>query len=59
MKGDFAMHIGILGTGFGKYHGELYKKIDPSIHLTFWGRNDSKLKKNTGRVKLRLHNRSR
>lgn len=39
------MHIGILGTGFGKYHGELYKKIDPSIHLTFWGRNDSKLKK--------------
>jgi predicted dehydrogenase len=38
------MHIGILGTGFGKYHGELYKKIDPSIHLTFWGRNDEKLK---------------
>lgn len=31
------MHIGILGTGFGKYHGELYKKIDPSIRLTFWG----------------------
>ena len=39
------MHIGILGTGFGKYHGELYKKIDPSIHLTFWGRDDDKLKK--------------
>lgn len=39
------MHIGILGTGFGKYHGELYKKIDPSIHLTFWGRDDEKLKR--------------
>lgn len=39
------MHIGILGTGFGKYHGELYIKIDPSIHLTFWGRNVEKLKK--------------
>ena len=39
------MHIGILGTGFGKYHGELYKKIDPSIHLTFWGRDDMKLKR--------------
>ncbi|MDD2504245.1 MAG: Gfo/Idh/MocA family oxidoreductase [Clostridia bacterium] len=39
------MHIGILGTGFGKYHRELYKEIDPSIHLTFWGRNDEKLKK--------------
>lgn len=38
------MHIGILGTGFGKYHGELYKKIDPSIHLTFWGRDVEKLK---------------
>ena len=38
------MHIGILGTGFGKYHGELYKKIDPSIHLTFWGRDEEKLK---------------
>ena len=37
------MHIGILGTGFGKYHGELYKKINPSIHLTFWGRNVEKL----------------
>jgi predicted dehydrogenase len=38
------MHIGILGTGFGKYHGELYKKIDPSIQLTFWGRDEEKLK---------------
>lgn len=38
------MHIGILGTGFGKYHGELYRKIDPSINLTFWGRNDERLK---------------
>ncbi len=39
------MHIGILGTGFGKYHGELYKKIDPSIQLTFWGRNEEKLRR--------------
>lgn len=38
------MHIGILGTGFGKYHGEQYKKIDPSIQLTFWGRDEEKLK---------------
>lgn len=38
------MHIGILGTGFGKYHGELYRKIDPSVTLTFWGRNEKKLK---------------
>lgn len=38
------MHIGILGTGFGKYHGELYKKIDSSVQLTFWGRNEEKLK---------------
>ncbi len=39
------MHIGILGTGFGKYHGDLYKKINTSIHLTFWGRDEEKLKK--------------
>ncbi len=39
------MHIGILGTGFGKYHGELYKKLDPSIHLTYCGRDKEKLKK--------------
>lgn len=39
------MHIGILGTGFGKYHGELYKKINTSIQLTFWGRDEEKLKK--------------
>ncbi|MBB2183452.1 Gfo/Idh/MocA family oxidoreductase [Lachnospiraceae bacterium MD1] len=39
------MHIGILGIGFGKYHGELYKKIDPSIQLTFWGRDVEKLKR--------------
>jgi predicted dehydrogenase len=38
------MHIGILGTGFGKYHGEQYIKIDPSIQLTFWGRDENKLK---------------
>lgn len=38
------MHIGILGTGFGAYHGQIYKKLDPSIQLTFWGRNAEKLK---------------
>ena len=37
------MHIGILGTGFGKYHGSLYQKIDPSIQLTYWGRNSETL----------------
>ena len=45
MKGEITMHIGILGTGFGTYHGALYKKIDPSIQLTFWGRDEEKLKK--------------
>jgi predicted dehydrogenase len=45
MKGENTMNIGILGTGFGKYHGELYKKLDPSINLTFWGRNEEKLKR--------------
>lgn len=39
------MHIGILGTGFGRYHGELYKKIDPSVRLTFWGRDPVKLER--------------
>lgn len=38
------MHIGILGTRFGKYHGHLYKKIDPAIQLTFWGRDAEKLR---------------
>ena len=38
------MHIGILGTGFGKYHGSLYQKIDPSVQLTYWGRSSEKLK---------------
>lgn len=44
------MHIGILGTGFGKYHGEIYKKIDPSIRLTFWGRDEEKLKRIRGEL---------
>lgn len=39
------MHIGILGTGFGKYHGQIYKKLDPTIQLTYWGRDAEKHKK--------------
>ena len=44
------MHIGILGTGFGKYHGELYKRIDPTIRLTFWGRDALKLKRTSSEL---------
>lgn len=50
-KGGNTMHIGILGTEFGRYHGELYKKIDPAIHLTFCGRDVEKLK----RIQLELN----
>ncbi len=37
------MHIAILGTGFGAYHGELYKKMNTDIELTIWGRDKKKL----------------
>jgi predicted dehydrogenase len=37
------MKIGILGTGFGKYHAELYKKIDKDCSITIFGRSKDKL----------------
>lgn len=36
--------VGILGTGFGKFHGELYKKIDGFELVSIFGRNMDKLK---------------
>lgn len=37
------MNIGILGTGFGAYHAELYKKMDSIESITIFGRNEEKL----------------
>jgi len=37
------MKIGILGTGFGSYHLELYQQIDQNIEVIIWGRNEEKL----------------
>lgn len=37
------MNIGILGTGFGKYHAELYKKVDKDCSITVFGRCKEKL----------------
>ena len=36
--------VGILGTGFGKFHGELYKKIGGFELVSIFGRNVDKLK---------------
>ncbi|GAB2555427.1 Gfo/Idh/MocA family protein [Gracilibacillus alcaliphilus] len=38
------MNIGILGTGFGVYHAELYKKLDSVHSITIFSRNMEKLK---------------
>ena len=37
--------VGILGTGFGKFHGEVYKKIDGFEIVSIFGRDKDKLKK--------------
>lgn len=37
------MNIGILGTGFGVYHAELYKKLDGINSITIFGRDMEKL----------------
>lgn len=39
------MKIGILGTGFGAYHAEIYKKIGGIDSIRLFGRNEEKLKK--------------
>lgn len=36
--------IGLLGTGFGKYHLEIYKKIEEFEVVKVFGRNEEKLK---------------
>lgn len=38
------MNIGILGTGFGAYHAEIYKKLPNVNSITIFGRNEEKLK---------------
>jgi len=38
------VRVGILGTGFGKFHVELYKKIDGFKIVSIFGRNVDKLK---------------
>ncbi|QGH32812.1 gfo/Idh/MocA family oxidoreductase [Gracilibacillus salitolerans] len=37
------MNIGILGTGFGVYHAELYKKLNNINSITIFGRDMGKL----------------
>jgi predicted dehydrogenase len=37
--------VGILGTGFGKFHAELYKKINGFEVVSIFGRDTDKLKK--------------
>ena len=37
------MKIAVLGTGFGAYHVELYKKIGLVKEIVVWGRNTEKL----------------
>ena len=37
------IRVGILGTGFGKYHAELYKKIEGFDIVSIFGRNAEKL----------------
>lgn len=36
--------VGVLGTGFGKFHAELYKKIEGFELVSIFGRNKEKLK---------------
>jgi UDP-N-acetylglucosamine 3-dehydrogenase len=38
------MKIGILGTGFGAYHAELYSKMEGIEEIFVYGRNPDKLK---------------
>ncbi|MGG3571842.1 hypothetical protein ABES80_04965 [Bacillus gobiensis] len=39
------MKVGILGTGFGSYHADIYRKIDNVDSVIIFGRNEEKLKK--------------
>ncbi|WZX99978.1 Gfo/Idh/MocA family oxidoreductase [Bacillus sp. FSL W7-1360] len=36
--------VGILGTGFGMYHAEIYKRIDGYEVVALYGRDEKKLK---------------
>ncbi|WDV45765.1 Gfo/Idh/MocA family oxidoreductase [Clostridiaceae bacterium M8S5] len=37
------MNIGILGTGFGRYHARLYRELDKQNSITIFGRDEEKL----------------
>lgn len=39
------MKIGILGTGFGSYHANIYSKMSNVDSIQIFGRNEDKLKK--------------
>lgn len=39
------MNVGILGTGFGSYHAEIYKKISSVNSIIIFGRDEEKRKK--------------
>ena len=43
--GEIIMRIGILGTGFGMTHANIYKEIDIIESITIFGRNMEKLDK--------------
>lgn len=50
------MHIAVLGLGFGAYHGKLYKEMDRVKEVTFWGRNEEKLKEIQKDINCRITN---
>ncbi|WP_010095189.1 Gfo/Idh/MocA family protein [Ornithinibacillus scapharcae] len=39
------MNVGILGTGFGVHHAELYRKIEGVDSITIFGRDEEKLER--------------
>ncbi|ALC82633.1 MULTISPECIES: Gfo/Idh/MocA family protein [Bacillus] len=39
------MKVGILGTGFGSYHADIYRKTENVDSVIIFGRNEEKLKK--------------
>ena len=47
------MKIGILGTGFGAYHAEIYNKLPGAEVLGIFGRKEEKLKKIESDLKIK------
>lgn len=48
------MRVGILGTGFGAYHAELYKKMNEVEEITVFGRNLEKLEDLKSKLKVHI-----